>query len=137
MNPGLRILHNLSAMLCFVFVVYVINRYMEQKEALAKTIQRQRDDLLKDVELAAQVQRLFLPSGKQDIAGLELAGMMLPAQGVGGDYYDYLPIDAHTTQIVIADVAGKGVPAALLMSATAAAMRREATHAGTMLEQVE
>src|SRR5882762_8001234 len=64
MNPGLRIFHNLSAMLCFVFVVYIIQRYMEQKEALAKTIQRQRDDLLKDVELAAQVQRLFLPSGK-------------------------------------------------------------------------
>src|ERR1700686_3040006 len=87
-NPGLRIFHNLSAMLCFAFVVYVIQRYMEQREALAKTIQRQRDDLLKDVELAAQVQRLFLPSGKQAIAGLELAGMMHPARGVGGDYYD-------------------------------------------------
>ncbi len=125
MNAGLRIFHNLSATLCFAFVVYVIQRYMEQKEALAKTVQR-RDDLLKDVELAAQVQRLFLPSGKPAIAGLELAGMMLPARGVGGDYYDYFPIDAHTTQIVIADVAGKGVPAALIMSATAAAMRLEA-----------
>src|SRR5216683_7593531 len=135
-NPGLRIFHNLSAMLCFAFVVYVIQRYMEQKEALAKTIQRQRDDLLKDVELAAQVQRLFLPSGRPAIAGLELAGMMLPAQGVGGDYYDYLPIDAHTTQIVIADVAGKGVPAALLMSATAAAMQLEASQDRNMLEQV-
>src|SRR6266446_4264101 len=51
-NPGLRIFHNLSAMLCFAFVVYVIQRYMEQREALAKTVQRQRDDLLKDVELA-------------------------------------------------------------------------------------
>src|SRR4029077_3659307 len=38
MNPGLRIFHNLSAMLCFALVVYVIQRYMEQKEALAKTI---------------------------------------------------------------------------------------------------
>jgi phosphoserine phosphatase RsbU/P len=137
LNQGLRIFHNLSAMLCFAFVVYVIQRYMEQREALAKTIQRQRDDLLKDVELAAQVQRLFLPSGKQAVAGLELAGMMLPAQGVGGDYYDYLPIDAHTTQIVVADVAGKGVPAALLMSATAAAMRLGANGDRNMLEQVE
>jgi serine phosphatase RsbU (regulator of sigma subunit) len=136
-NPGLRIFHNLSAMLCFAFVVYVIQRYMEQKEAFAKTIERQRDDLLKDVELAAQVQRLFLPSGRPAIAGLEIAGMMLPARGVGGDYYDYIPIDAHTTQIIIADVAGKGVPAALLMSATAAAMRLEANHGRNMLEQVE
>jgi sigma-B regulation protein RsbU (phosphoserine phosphatase) len=56
---------------------------------------------------------------------------------VGGDYYDYFPIDAHTTQIIVADVSGKGVPAALLMSATAAAMRLEANHDRNMLEQVE
>jgi len=134
---GLRIFHNLSAMLCFAFVVYVIQRYMDQREALAKTVQQQRDDLLKDVELAAQVQRLFLPAGKPAIAGLEIAGMMLSARGVGGDYFDYFPIDSDTTQIVIADVAGKGVPAALLMSATAAAMRLEANHDRNMLEQVE
>jgi serine phosphatase RsbU (regulator of sigma subunit) len=135
--PGLRIFHNLSAMLCFAFVVYVIQRYMEQREALAKTVQQQRDDLLRDVELAGQVQRLFLPSGKPAIAGLEIAGMMHPAQAVGGDYYDYFPTDAHTTQIIIADVAGKGVPAALLMSATAAAMRLEVNHDRNMLQQVE
>ncbi len=136
-NPGLRIFHNLSAMLCFAFVVYVLQRYMEQRKALAKTVRQQRDDVLKDVELAAQVQRLFLPSGKPAIAGLEIAGMMHPAQGVGGDYYDYFPIDAHTTQIIVADVSGKGVPAALLMSATAAALRLEANHDRNMLEQVE
>src|SRR6202140_2498004 len=136
-NAGLRIFHNLSAMLCFAFVVYVIQRHMDQREALAKTVQQQRDDLLKDVELAAQVQRLFLPSGKPAIAGLEIAGMMHAALGVGGDYYDYIPIDAHSTQIIIADVAGKGVPAALLMSATAAAMRLEANRDRNMLQQVE
>src|SRR5712664_2819442 len=136
-NPGLRIFHNLSAALSFAFVVYVIRRYMEQREALAKTVQQQRDDLLKDVELAAQVQRLFLPMGRPAIAGLEIAGMMQPSRGVGGDYYDYIPIDAHTTQVIIADVAGKGVPAALLMSATAAAMRLEANRDRNMLQQVE
>jgi phosphoserine phosphatase RsbU/P len=136
-NVGMRIFHNLSAMLCFAFVVYVIQRYMEQRESLAKTVQQQRDDLLKDVELAAQVQRLFLPLNKPAIDGLEIAGMMQPARGVSGDYYDYFPIDANTTQIIIADVSGKGVPAALLMSATAAAMRLEANHERNMLEQVE
>jgi serine phosphatase RsbU (regulator of sigma subunit) len=136
-NPGLRVFHNLSAMLCFALVVYVIRRYMEQREALARTVRQQRDDLLKDVELAAQVQRLFLPSGKAAIPGLEIAGMMHPARGVGGDYYDYFPIDAHTTQVIVADVAGKGVPAALLMSATAAALRLEANHDRNMIEQVE
>jgi serine phosphatase RsbU (regulator of sigma subunit) len=134
---GLRIFHDLSALLCLTFVVYVIQRYIERQESLVKTIEQQRDGLLKDVELAAQVQRLFLPAGKPAIAGLEIAGMMLPARGVGGDYYDHIPIDAHTTQIVIADVAGKGVAAALLMSATAAAMRLEANRNRNMLQQVE
>ncbi len=133
---GLRLFHDLSALLCFTFVVYVIQRYIEQREALAKTVQQQRDDLLKDVGLAAQVQRLFLPVGKPAIAGLEMAGMMQPARGVGGDYYDYIPINAHTIQMVIADVSGKGVPAALLMSATAAAMRLEANHERNLQEMV-
>ena len=136
-NLGIRIFHNLSAILCFAFVVYLIQRYMAQREALAKTVKQQRDDLLEDVKLAGQVQRLFLPSGKPTIAGLDIAGMMLPLRGVGGDYYDYIPIDAHTTQVAIADVAGKGVPAALLMAATAAGLRLEANHDRNMLQQVE
>jgi serine phosphatase RsbU (regulator of sigma subunit) len=136
-NPRLRMFHNLTEMVCFAFVVFLIQRYVGQREALGKTVQRQRDDLLKDVELAAQVQRLFLPSGKPAIPGLEIAGMMHPARGVGGDYYDHFSIGPHTTQVIIADVAGKGIPAALLMSATAATMRLEANHDRNMLEQIE
>jgi serine phosphatase RsbU (regulator of sigma subunit) len=136
-HPGLRIFGNLSALLCFSFFVYLIRRYIRQRESLAKTIQQQRDDLLQDVELAAQVQHMFLPTGKPAIAGLEIAGMMQPAKGVGGDYYNYVPIDSQTLQIVIADVSGKGVPAALLMSATAAAMRLGSNQDRSMLEQVE
>jgi len=136
LHPGLRIFHNLSATLCFAFVIYIIQRYIEQREALSKTVQKPRDELLHDVELAAQVQRLFLPVGKPAIAGLEIAGMMRPAKGVSGDYYDYIPVNAHTIQFVIADVAGKGVPAALLMSATAATMQLEANHDRNMLEMV-
>ena len=136
LHPGLRIFHNLSAAFCFAFIVYIIQRYIEQREALSKTVQKQRDELLHDVELAAQVQRLFLPVGKPAIAGLEIAGMMRPARGVSGDYYDYIPINAHTIQLVIADVAGKGVPAALLMSATAAAMQLETNQDRNILEMV-
>jgi len=136
LHPGLRIFHNLSAAFCFAFIVYIIQRYIEQREALSKTVQRQRDELLHDVELAAQVQRLFLPVGKPAIAGLEIAGMMRPARGVSGDYYDYIPINEHIIQFVIADVAGKGVPAALLMSATAAAMQLEANQDRNLLEMV-
>jgi serine phosphatase RsbU (regulator of sigma subunit) len=135
-HPMLRVFDNLAAMFCFTFLVFLIQRYIEQREALAKTVRQQRDGLLQDLELAEQVQRLFLPVGKPAIAGLEIAGMMRPARGVSGDYYDYIPIDAHTIQFVIADVAGKGVPAALLMSATAAAVQLEANHDRDMQEIV-
>jgi serine phosphatase RsbU (regulator of sigma subunit) len=133
---GLRIFHNLSALLCFAFVVHIIQRYVAQREILANKIQKQRDDLVKDMRLAEQVQQLFLPIAKPAIAGLEIAGMMRPARGLSGDYYDYSPIDSHRIQVVIADVSGKGVPAALLMSATAAAMQLEATRDRNMIEIV-
>jgi len=53
---------------------------------------------------------MFLPISRPSIPGLEIAGMMRPVGGVGGDYYDYVPVNEHTIQVVIADVAGKGVP---------------------------
>jgi sigma-B regulation protein RsbU (phosphoserine phosphatase) len=104
---------------------------------LDRAVREQRDQLLEDVGLAAQVQRMFLPRHRPSIAGLEIAGMMQPARGVSGDYYDYIPIDEHTIQLVVADVSGKGVPAALLMSATAAAVQLEAREKRDMLEVVE
>jgi serine phosphatase RsbU (regulator of sigma subunit) len=135
-SPLTRITHNFTAVVGFTFVVYVIQRYVKQKEQLDKTMRKQRDQLLQDVELAAEVQRMFLPIHRPSIPGLEIAGMMQPARGVSGDYYDYISIDEHTIQIVIADVAGKGVPAALLMSATAAAVQLEAREKRDMLEVV-
>lgn len=120
-----RIIHNLTGLVGFVLVVYAVQRYVMQRELLARAVRKQRDDLIKDVELAAQVQRLFLPQGHPSIAGLDIAGMMQPAKGVGGDYYDYIPLNDHAIQMVVADVAGKGVSAALLMSAAAAATQLE------------
>jgi serine phosphatase RsbU (regulator of sigma subunit) len=135
-SPGARITHNLTALVGFAFVVYVIQRYVKQRELLEQAVRKQRDQLLQDVELAAQVQGLFLPTHRPSIAGLEIAGTMRPMRGVGGDYYDYIPIDDHTIQVVIADVAGKGVAAALLMSATAAAVQLEVSEKRDMLEVV-
>ena len=131
-----RITHNLTALIAFSFVVYVIQKYVKQREQLDSEVRQQRDQLLQEVELAAGVQRMFLPISRPSIPGLEIAGMMQAVRGVGGDYYDYVPVNEHTIQIVIADVAGKGVPAALLMSATAAAVQLEASEKRDMLEVV-
>jgi serine phosphatase RsbU (regulator of sigma subunit) len=131
-----RLAHNFTAVVGFTFVVYIIQRYVKQKEQLDATVRHQRDQLLQDLELAAEVQTMFLPTHRPSIPGLEIAGMMQPARGVSGDYYDYMPVNDHALQLVIADVAGKGVPAALLMAATAAAVQLETREKRDMLEMV-
>jgi len=135
-SQGARITHNFTALVAFAFVVYVIQRYVKQREQLDKAVRQQRDQLVQEVQLAARVQRMFLPISRPSIPGLEIAGMMQPVRGVGGDYYDYIPINEHTIQVVIADVAGKGVPAALLMAATAAAVQLEVSEKRGLLDVV-
>jgi sigma-B regulation protein RsbU (phosphoserine phosphatase) len=120
-----RILHNLAALIGFAFVVAILQWFVAQRNALNELTRHQRDALLKEVELAAEVQRLFLPRSDPDVAGFEVAGAMHPARVVGGDYYDYIARPDGRMRLVIADVSGKGVAAALLMSATAAAVQLE------------
>src|SRR5712671_6505490 len=131
-----RIAHNLTALVGFILVVYAVQKYVMQRELLAKAVRKQRDDLVNDVQLAGQVQRMFLPHGQPSIAGLDIAGMMQPARTVGGDYYDYIPMNDHAIQMVVADVAGKGVSAALLMSAAAAATQFEMNEVRDLTETV-
>jgi serine phosphatase RsbU (regulator of sigma subunit) len=120
-----RILHNVDAFIGFICVVLILQLFVGQRNALNDLARRQRDELLKEVELAADVQRMFLPHFAPDAAGFEIAGAMHPARVVGGDYFDYVARPDGHLRLVIADVSGKGVAAALLMSATAAAVRLE------------
>jgi len=120
-----RIFHNLAALVGFGFVVAILRWFVGQRNALNELTRHQRDELLKEVELAAEVQRLFLPRSDPETAGFEISGAMHPARVVGGDYYDFLPRPDGRMRLVIADVSGKGVAAALLMSATAAAVQLE------------
>jgi serine phosphatase RsbU (regulator of sigma subunit) len=131
-----RIADNLIALIGFGFAVAVTHNFTAQRNRLSELTRRQRDNLLKDVELAADVQRLFLPVNEPAIPGFEIAGMMHPARGVGGDYYDYIPLSNSNLGLIIADVAGKGVAAALLMAATAAAVRVEANEPRRMSETI-
>jgi sigma-B regulation protein RsbU (phosphoserine phosphatase) len=77
----------------------------------------------RDLELAAEVQRHLFPADGLEDDDLEIYGTCLPALGVGGDYYDYFHLDERRTGIAIADVAGKGIAAALLMSTVQASLR--------------
>lgn len=73
-------------------------------------------DLERDLEFATQVQLGFLPHSRPKLQGFEFADYYEPAQRVGGDYFDYIDLPHGRVAIALADVAGKGVPAALLMA---------------------
>src|SRR5215471_2053769 len=79
--------------------------------------------LRRELALAAEVQRRLLPEHPPECLAVELAGFCQPARGVGGDYYDFIKFDNQRLGIAIADVAGKGIAAALLMSTVQATLR--------------
>ncbi len=77
----------------------------------------------REIEEARSIQRGFLPKEIPQLAGYEITCAWQPARNVGGDYYDILQFDGDSLGLCIADVAGKGMPAALLMSNLQAAFR--------------
>jgi predicted permease len=83
----------------------------------------EQEKIRRDVALAAEVQRRLLAEQSLDTPAASLAALNLPARSVGGDYYDFLNLDGNRIGIALADVAGKGVPAALIMSVVQATLR--------------
>ena len=83
----------------------------------------EQEKLNRDLALAVEVQRRLLPEKPPDSAGAELAAVSLPARSIGGDYYDFLDAGDHRIGIALADVAGKGIAAALIMAVVQASLR--------------
>ena len=94
---------------------------MESRDHKEIALQLQHQE--QEVAEARAIQQGLLPKEIPQQAGYEIAGAWQPAQSVGGDYYDVLAFDETTLGLCIADVAGKGLPAALLMSNLQAAVR--------------
>lgn len=82
-----------------------------------------REQLQLDLELAREVQRGLLPLRLPDVSGYEFFAHYEPASEVGGDYYDFIPLPQKRVAILLGDVAGKGVAAALLMAKLSADAR--------------
>ena len=78
-----------------------------------------------ELEIAAAVQQRLLPRVAQGLAGLDYAGVCRSARGVGGDFYDFLDLGPDEVGFVLADISGKGMPAALLMSHLQATIRSQ------------
>ncbi len=96
----------------------------------------EQEKLTRDVQLAAEVQKRLFPDAPPAAAGVRLAGMSIPARSVGGDYYDFLDLGGQRIGIALADVAGKGVAAALIMSVVQASLRVLATEGRASLAEL-
>lgn len=86
-----------------------------ERDRLAEVEQAERL-MASELEQAAEIQRQFLPAAAPILPGLDLAGYNAACRTVGGDYYDFLPYSDNRVGIMIGDVAGKGMPAALMMT---------------------
>jgi sigma-B regulation protein RsbU (phosphoserine phosphatase) len=111
-----------NALGMFIFSFIITNLHEERKTRL------ERDNYLREIErkntelqIAADIQKNFLPSEIAPLIGLDIAATSIPAKEVGGDFFDVIPFTVipakdHKAGIMIADVSGKGIPAALFMA---------------------
>ncbi|HTL52782.1 MAG TPA: SpoIIE family protein phosphatase [Planctomycetota bacterium] len=94
---------------------------VELRKAQDRAIYTQR--LEADLEAAREIQNRLLPKRVPNLPGIDLGVMYESAKQVGGDYYDFIPVDREHLGFVIADVSGKGVPAAMVMATTRTLLR--------------
>jgi sigma-B regulation protein RsbU (phosphoserine phosphatase) len=101
---------------------------------------KEEQELLKvqqELRLAYDIQTNLLPKEPPEIEGYEISGKSIPAKEVGGDYFDFIPIDSHRIAFCLGDISGKGMPAALLMSNLQAAVRGQSLVNATAAECVD
>ncbi len=111
--PG-PLFHEGTWTLVFAFVLMNLLVLLEVADRLS---------LKNDLEIARDIQQAMLPSGLHTAPGVETVGLSRPANTVGGDFYDILPLDDGRLVVTVGDVAGKGSPAALLMALLLAMLR--------------
>ena len=99
-----------------IILVAIENKKFARRELL-------QEALKKEMQIAREVQGHLFPKDLPATSHLSLKAFYLPHQTIGGDYYDYIVVDDERSLICIADVSGKGVPAAILMSNVQASLR--------------
>ncbi|MCG6922033.1 MAG: SpoIIE family protein phosphatase [Acidobacteria bacterium] len=99
-------------------------------------LEKERQD--RELQIAQEIQRSLFPRSTPTVEGLEVAAVSRPCHQVGGDYYDFIPLDGGRLALVIADVSGKGTPASILMASVHASLRATAgtTPPAVLLERV-
>lgn len=111
-GDGIRFIQALSN----IIIVAIENKKLARK-------QLEQEALRKELEIARDVQQFLFPEKLPDTELLKVEASYLPHDRIGGDYYDYIPINKNQFLICVADVSGKGIPAALMMSNFQASLR--------------
>ncbi len=96
---------------------------IENSRLIEKAIEQEKME--KELALAARIQKDFLPKENPVCEKFDIAGRNIPCYQVGGDYYDFISLDPDRLSLIIADVSGKGISAALLMASLRAALHSE------------
>ena len=91
-------------------------------------IARQLVEINTELEMARQIQLSILPSSTPKISGLDIVARYIPMTSVAGDFYDFIVVDERHVGILIADVSGHGLPAALIASMLQVALTAQARH---------
>ena len=104
--------------------------YYEVGENLVQEI-RERELVEQELELARSIQQASLPKEVPTLEGWQIAPFYQPAREVGGDFYDFFKLDDDRVGVVVGDATGKGVPAALVVSATSSMLRAVARVLGS------
>lgn len=99
-----------------IIIVAIENKKLVRKQLVQESFR-------KELEIASDVQQFLFPDKLPYTDTLKLEASYLPHDMVGGDYYDYIPINKNQFLICVADVSGKGIPAALMMSNFQASLR--------------
>jgi sigma-B regulation protein RsbU (phosphoserine phosphatase) len=107
----------------FLAVVLPLRRLGRARALFFRAARDQRDALVREVEMAAKVQQHLLDQHRPPAGPLDVGARIHPAKVVGGDYYDFVPLDGQRFAVVVADVSGKGLPAAMIMPAVKIALR--------------
>lgn len=106
-----------------------------QKSDLFEDVKK-ADMLADDLALAHELQQRFLPQRAPDLSGFSFFSYYRPMQQVGGDYFDYVPLGNNRVGIIVADVVGHGIPAALLMAKVSAESRFALATSATAVEAI-
>jgi sigma-B regulation protein RsbU (phosphoserine phosphatase) len=100
---------------CFVFVL-TVKLVSTLKNRMEKEKLAEQEKISREFEIARNVQTRLLPAYVPQLPGIKLGGICVPAQQVGGDYYDFIQLTPTKIGIAIGDVSGKGLPSALTMA---------------------